>query len=439
VANSRDSAREKFQLSWAAENGVTVQPMEIYLPPGQARTFTAPKLPSGKTSAQIKLGGDEDSFDNVSYYVAPEYERASIAWFGKESVNDPEKLRYYIERVFAGPAQRVEIVRPYTNSAFSAEMLGHAVFAIIADKLAPEEITPVHDWLAAGKSALLVLTDAQMAPTLAAIGGFPEPQMAEASGNFALFGEVDFAHPLFAPFADPRYSDFTHVHFWKHRRWEPPSGATTHILAKFDDGSPALVQLTVGKGNLLVLASGWNPTDSQFAVSSKFPPLMQRLLDWSGADSVERFQFLTGDAIPASTRGASAGGTLAEVEWQKPDGKKVTLPAGSAFTETDIPGIYTMVAGGKQRRYAVNLSVDEARTAAIAPDELARLGVPLRLTADLPAPQSQAIKRHLQQAELENRQKLWRWLIAGVLAITLGETVLGGWLARRVKTVEVVA
>jgi hypothetical protein len=83
--------------------------------------------------------------------------------------------------------------------------------------------------------------------------------------------------------------------------------------------------------------------------------------------------------------------------------------------------------------------VDEARTAAIAPDELARLGVPLRLTADLPAARTQAIKRHLQQAELENRQKLWRWLLAGVLAVTVGEIVLGGWLARRVRTLEVAA
>jgi hypothetical protein len=168
---------------------------------------------------------------------------------------------------------------------------------------------------------------------------------------------------------------------------------------------------------------------------------MQRLLDWSGADSVERFQFLTGDAIPSPTAGAltAYASTTPEVEWQKPDGKKVMLAAGAAFTETDLPGIYTVTSAGKQRRYAVNLSVDEARTAAIAPDELARLGVPLRLTADLPAKQTEAIKRHLQQAELENRQKLWRWLIAGVLAITLGEIVLGGWLARRVRTVEVAA
>ncbi len=441
VANARDSAREKFQLSWTAENGATNKPMEIYLPAGQARTFTAPKLAAGKKSAEMKLAGDVDSFDNVSYYVAPEYDRASVAWFGKESVTDPEHLRYYIESVFSGPAQRVEIVRPYTNSAFSAEMLNRAAFAIIADKLASEEMAPVHDWLASGKSALLVLTDPQMAPTLAALGGFPEPQISEEKEKFALIGDVDFSHPLFAPFADPRYSDFTHIHFWKHRRWAAPAGA--HVLAKFDDDAPALVQLSVGKGNLLVLASGWNPADSQFAVSSKFPPLMQRMLDWSGADAVERFQFLTGDAIPGTPGPAgvppASSSSASGVEWQKPDGKKITLPAGAPFTETDIPGIYTATGGGKQRRYAVNLSVDEARTAAIAPDELARLGVPLRLTADLPVTRAQEIKRHLQQAELENRQKLWRWLLAGVLAVTLGEIMLGGWLARRAKTLEVVA
>jgi hypothetical protein len=449
IANARDSNREKFQMAWTAENGGGSQPMEIYLPPGQARSFTAPKLPAGKTSATIRLSGDDESFDNTSYYAAPEFESASIAWFGKESVNDPDKLRYYIERIFpAAPHQPVQVMRPYTNSAFSPEMLNHAGFGVIAEKLAPEEVAPVRDWLSSGKSALLILTDSQMAPTLAALTGLPEIQMTEATNDFALIGDVDFSHPLFAPFADPRFSDFTHIHFWKHRRWEIPAGATAHVLAKFDDGSPALTQLTVGKGNLLVLASGWNPADSQFALSSKFPPLIQRMLDWSGADAPVRFQFLTGDAIPgsagvspASSANARAGETPAVpgVEWQKPDGKKITLSANAAFTDTDIPGIYTASVGGKQRRYAVNLSLDESRTTALAPDELARLGVPLQVGPEISVAQLQVQQRHLQQAELENRQKLWRWLIAGVLAITLVEIMLGGWLVRRVKTVEVTA
>jgi hypothetical protein len=337
-------------------------------------------------------------------------------------------------------------MRPYTNNAFSPQILNRASFGIIADKLTSEEVAPVRDWLTSGKSALLVLTDSQMAPTLAALGGLPDIQMSEATGNFALIGEVDFSHPLFAPFADPRFSDFTHIHFWKHRRWEIPANAQARVLAKFDDNSPALAQLTVGKGNLLVLASGWNPSDSQFAVSSKFPPLVQRMLDWSGADAPVRFQFLTGDVIPGSgtapvASSQPAGGTPAVpgVEWQKPDGKKISLAANMPFTETDIPGIYTATIGGKQRRYAVNLSLDESRTTALAPDELARLGVPLQFGPEISVAQLQAQEHHLQQTELENRQKLWRWLIAGVLAITLGEIMLGGWLARRVQTIEVTA
>ena len=132
------------------------------------------------------------------------------------------------------------------------------------------------------------------------MSGLSEIQVAEAGGDYALLGEIDFAHPLFAPFADPRFSDFSHIHFWKHRRVEFPTTAGVRVLAKFDDGSPALAQVPVGKGNLLVLASGWNPADSQLAVSSKFPPFMQTLLDWSGAAAPARFQFYTGDAIPVS-------------------------------------------------------------------------------------------------------------------------------------------
>ena len=259
---------------------------------------------------------------------------------------------------------------------------------------------------------------------------------------------IEAAAAVFAPFADPRFSDFTHIHFWKHRRVEIPATAQARVLAKFDDGSPALLQFSVGKGNLLVLASGWNPADSQFAVSSKFPPFMQMLLDWSGAATPSRFQFLTGDAIPSpGSAGVSpasslsdsqhAGGTPAlpgSVEWLKPDGKKASLAAGTPFTETDLPGIYVATSGGKERRFAVNLPLDESRTAPISPDELARLGVPLQTTAEVPIATIQQHQRHLQQADLENRQKLWRWLIVGVLAVTFGEIILGGWLARRVKT-----
>jgi hypothetical protein len=48
--------------------------------------------------------------------------------------------------------------------------------------------------------------------------------------------------------------------------------------------------------------------------------------------------------------------------------------------------------------------------------------------------QAQQRQIHLQRAELENQQKVWRWLIVGVLVVMLGEIILSGWLARRPLT-----
>jgi hypothetical protein len=40
-------------------------------------------------------------------------------------------------------------------------------------------------------------------------------------------------------------------------------------------------------------------------------------------------------------------------------------------------------------------------------------------------------KVRLQTAELENRQKLWRWFILATVLVLLVETWLAGWTARR--------
>ncbi|MEY2465794.1 MAG: hypothetical protein QOD03_315 [Verrucomicrobiota bacterium] len=437
VTNARDSVQEKLRLIWSTVDGTSpsTEPMEIYLPPGQSRSFATPKITTAISIAQLQLSDDEESFDNISYYAAPETEHVVISYFGLESANDPEKLRYYLQRVFSGTARRqLQLVRPSTNSTFSAELLNQSSFAVIADKLSAQEASATREWLSNGKSALLVLTDTQMAPTLAALAGLPEIQITEASSDYALLGEINFMHPLFAPFADPRFSDFTHIHFWKHRRWEIPTSVPAQVLARFDDNSPALVQLSVGKGNLLVLTAGWNPADSQLAVSSKFPPLMQVMLDWSGATTPMRFQFETGDSIPSPVSAKNGS-----VEWQRPGGKKEMLAAGIAFTLTDSPGIYTATAPGKQWNFAVNLPLDESRTAPLSPDEFARLGVPLQTTAEDSVALAQARQQHLEQTELENRQKLWRWIIAGILVITFAEILLSGWLAHRSKPMEVAA
>jgi hypothetical protein len=424
VTNSRDSRKDKLQLNWRDKPG---GPMEVYVPPGQTRTFPAPKPPAGMATGVLELTGDDVNFDNLSYFAAPAVENVKIACLGTETAQDAAGLLYYLTRVFPQtPRRKVQFASLGTNAASATDLLNRASFAFLPGPLTPEQCAEVRAWLKNGQTALLVLTNIQSSPTLAALLDLPQVNVSEASADYALLGEIDFRHPLFAPFDDPRFNDFTHIHFWKHRRLEIPGGVKSLALAKFDDGSPALTQITIGQGTLLVLAAGWNPAESQLAVSSKFPPLMETILEWTGGGVPARRQFHTGDTIPSPNSPATT------VEWQKPDGTNTSLPAGTPFPDTDTPGIYHAVADGKIFSFAVNLRLEESRLAPLSADELARLGVPLGTSGDQTVAPKIERQRQLQRAELESRQKLWRWLIVAALAITFGEVLLSGSLSRQV-------
>jgi hypothetical protein len=78
----------------------------------------------------------------------------------------------------------------------------------------------------------------------------------------------------------------------------------------------------------------------------------------------------------------------------------------------------------------VNLDAAESRTAPLPADELERLGAPIAAPVITPV-QGPEPKVRLQNSELENRQKLWRWFLLTALAVLLFETWLAGRTARR--------
>ena len=135
--------------------------------------------------------------------------------------------------------------------------------------------------------------------------------------------------------AGAQFNDFTKIRFWKHRRIDSNSLGEVRVLARFEGGDPAVVEKPVGKGRLVVLASGWNPVDSQLARSSKFVPLMAALLEGRTPPPVELASLTVLDRVPLT-------GTD-KVTIRKPDGSTVTPEPGAGFfTETDQPGVYTV-------------------------------------------------------------------------------------------------
>lgn len=437
VTNSADAKREQFKLGWtrAADPGGAVEfaapPIDAYVPPGQARTFALPRAKDATGVERIALTGDDESFDNLVHFVPPSQERPLVLWLGGDVVEDPKQPLFFLRRAYAEtPRVAVRVVAGGPGAPLNPQDLAEASLIVVADALPADSAAAIRAQIEAGKTVLFAVKKGGTAEsaTLGWLIGRGEPvRLGEIKpGSYAMWAEIDFQHPLLAPFADPRFSDFTKIHFWRFRRIDPAALPGARVVVKFDSGDPALLDLPLGKGRLYVLASGWHPEDSQMAVSSKFVPLLWSLLEGAGGIGGFGTHYAVGEVVALPAAGA--------LTVRGPGGETAALAAGeTSFPGTLRPGSYEVAGGRRSLRFAVNLDPNESRTAPLGPDELEQLGVPVARAASktaLPADQ----KTLLQGIEAENRQKLWRWFIAATLAVLLLESALAGWTARRTAT-----
>jgi hypothetical protein len=432
LSNEPDSRREQFKVGWARQGGAFVtNAAEVYVPPGQSRVVTLPSPPTNSAADRLVLQGDEEDFDNVVFAVPPEATILNVLYLGAEKVIDVRQPLFFVESAFQETLRQAVRVRAIAPADPLPEDQANAATLLIAtDTFTPERSRAVHDLVSAGKTLLFSPRSVEAVATLKAILGVESLAAAEVkpASSYAMLGEIDFRHPLFAPFADPRFSDFTRIHFWQYRRLDISAIPGSQAVAKFDNDDPAIIEVPLGKGRVIILASCWHPADSQLALSSKFVPLLYSLLELGGSVTAAPVQYHVGDTISLPAEAARATNAIS---LSGPDGAALTLAAGQTnFSRTSLPGIYRLNASGKEMRFAVNLDSAESRTAPLPADELERLGAPgpheTLTTAHL-----EARKAQVQNAELEGQQKLWRWFLIASLLIVLVETWLAGWTSRR--------
>jgi hypothetical protein len=421
VSNSAGNKGEQFALRWAGSAAGTDIP--AYVPAGQSRIVrvSQPGGAGATQGASMAITGDAIQFDNTVHLVPPQAVRIPILYLGRAKKTDPDGLLYYLDRAFPKTrSQNIEIIANEDGAPVQAFQATAAQLVVLGEAPGPSDIATAREAAKGGRIVLLPLASSNSSSILAALLERPEIAVTEASvKDYALLGEIDFQHPFFAPFADPRFSDFTKIHFWKHRRIDPATLPDPRIVAKFDRGDPAVIQIPLERGSIVVMATTWRPVDSQLALSSKFVPLLHALLEQSTNIPVTRAQYFVGDTVPVTTD--SQDSTV-----RKPDGSEVRVDNAGQFPGTDQPGIYTIVPAN--RRFVVNLAPDESRLAQLPLDRFSALGVPLQASQLDPKTAAQRAA-DAQAFELEGRQKLWRWLIVTALGVLLLETVIAGRLS----------
>jgi hypothetical protein len=479
VFNDLESRRERFSLQWTGPRGIALgDRIDVYVPPGESRVVRVPRTKSPAPVESIVLRGDSAPFDNTLFVLDEPRQEASVLFIGDDRPDDKEGLLYYLLRVFIDtPRRSVKVVSQPPTAPIAIDPRHPVSLVILAADTSPEIARRLRDQAQAGATLLYVATKPSNGQTLATLLDVPARPIEDASSaTDALLGEIAFDHPLFAPFASPQYSDFTKIHFWKHRKlWDdnasgkdaatregeahregeapsepssklaraearPPEPSTktarppevarpavdqVRVLARFEKGDPAVMEKPLGKGSLVIMASGWSRNDSQLARSSKFVPLMMAMLDRHDPRPFEVEDHTVGDRIVLQPPKDSTTRLVV----QKPSGTVVSMePGSSSFEQTDEPGVYTVATVDGPRSFVVNLDPSESKTSALNVETLEQYGC--RLSNPTRDQVDQEQLRQLHNAELEARQKLWRWLIVAAIGILIVETGLAGRIKR---------
>ena len=423
VSNAAEAKSDRFRLVWG---GAKDAALDAYVPAGQSRVAHVPKLPEG--TGKLVLTGDDVDFDNTLFLLPPQPRRVPVMFLGADADDDTHASLFYLRRAFQPTPQEIfEITARRADETVAAFELQQTQLVVLGDGATDAHISAARQFARDGRLVLVAMTSAGSAVALGALLDVQDFTAQEATvKDYALLAQIDFQAPLFAPFADPRFSDFTKIHFWHHRRLDAAKLPGAQVLASFDDRDPAVLRVPLGKGAVIVLTASWRPSDSQLALSSKFIPLMHAILDESAQLPPAKAQYFVGDEI-ALPPGAQP------FTMRKPDGTEVSVAAGGKFADSDQPGIY--VANPGEFRFVVNLDPEESRTSPLARDRFAALSLPMEKKDAATAGAAAAI--HSAAREDEQRQKLWRWLVLAAVIFLLVETGIAAKLSATRPNTEV--
>ena len=236
------------------------------------------------------------------------------------------------------------------------------------------------------------------------------------------------------------------------------------IVAKFDSGQPAIVETNAGEhGRIIVFATGWHPTDSQWALSTRFPPLVTRILSLASPAQKDQILQTVGDVIRPGDLVSSEEWSVtfpdgAKVRWDQPQSGSTTLadlvsdtddgdppsrprPVNEQGTVTlDQPGRFVVTGRTEDGEYSVSLiaglAAAESRTEMLPLGQLQVLGIGVEsdVEGQLETEDSSAEKTpagQLSANDLERKQKWWRWLLLAGLGCLVLESLWASAIERR--------
>lgn len=417
LTNESGTGQDRFDLAWTStRDAAGIESLEnVYVPEGESRTLRIPR-PSNLSAGALLLTGDQTEFDNRWFVVPPAAMTCRIGYLGGDDAQSAQSPGYYLRNALVDTTwMKFEFVE--LKTPVPADWVERFDCLFVTGSAGDTHAASIRDQAARGCIVCWVV-EPDAAAALGQVIDEPQLRIEEATlKNYALLSWLDFQHPLFAPFADPRFNDFTAIRFRRVRELRDMAGDDLIELAKFDSGGPAIMMKEIESGAVVVMTSGWHPADSRLGLSTKFVPLIHSLIRLGRTPQRQFETTYVNDVIDVAD---STGELLT------PEGKSAAVEEGR-FAATDRPGIYRSSDSDAQS-YAVNVDPRESRIERLPVEDFEQLGIATTSSDARESDEERARQMRIQ--ELEAEQKLWRWLLIAAVVVLFLETFLAGRLTR---------
>ncbi len=152
-----------------------------------------------------------------------------------------------------------------------------------------------------GGGGLLVAAGPDVDPAILgdALAGLVETSWATRPAEALTFAPDDSRHPVFRVFGGA--GTLANVGFSRAVRISAPSGAS--VIARYSDGSPALVEERTVGGRVLVFGSDLNYRWNDFPLQPGFVPFIHETVRYLASPRTSRTEFLVGDLQAATIPG----------------------------------------------------------------------------------------------------------------------------------------
>lgn len=413
-------------------DGNALQSLPTDVGPGGSSsvTFTPFTVASRNMRGTVRLPDDGLTRDNVFHFVVSPSEPVHALVVNRSGA---EREALYLSRALAiGESPRVEIATRTPTTITDADLRLASVVLLndlqVADNLAGRLTQYVAQggglFIAAGPNATWPASAADAVPGLP---GSPVDRTMTAPGRL---GGLEYSHPVFELFRAPRTGDFSAARFYGYRGVDKPTG---QVLARFDDGTPALIESRekAGAGRVLLWTSTLNLEWNDLAVKPVFLPFVHTVTKYL-ADFGEAPASLTvGQVIPTPRRSAgrgaavARGGTIAVA----PSGARVSVETEDGALELGEQGFYDVrtqgAAADSATTLASNVDLTESDLAPLDPKELAA-AVAGRASGGLGGLSN---GRPSDEAQAQAQRLWWYLLVAGGLLLA-AETMLSNRLSQ---------